>query len=270
MPRLYPFRKRVERVLELTAPPDGVTIAGRTDAIAVGLLMRARLLLHAMALLMDRMLAGATDPTARAILETTFAGGWVLNAPGADVLYLGQHRKKWTIIAEEVEARRKALAAEGQATGGWVDLAIHPELVPFLKDSTDMPPPAELPGFEQMAREGGFGDFYTAYRMITRRAHPNLDAARSRLRWNEETGVFAPISSLTAVELGDPYVGLCVYVVAKFGMLVDERLDWGRAAELHRMLDDMTKQAKTTLREAEAEFGDDANVLSPGDIRNGD
>ena len=57
-----------------------------------------------------------------------------------------------------------------------------------------------------------------SYRMITRRAHPNLDAARSRLSWNEQTGRFAPVAAPTAIELGDTYVELCIYVVAKLGM----------------------------------------------------
>jgi hypothetical protein len=135
-------------------------------------------------------------------------------------------------------------------------LATHPELVPFLKDDSDMPPPADLPPFEQMGTEGGFGEFYTTYRMITRRAHPNLDAARSRLSWNEETGVFAPVSSLTAVELGDPYADLCVYVIAKLGMLVDQRLGWGGATRLEAILVEMTQHAKRTIREAEANVGE--------------
>jgi hypothetical protein len=118
-----------------------------------------------------------------------------------------------------------------------------------------MPQPAKLPPFEHMATEGGFGEFYTAYRMISRRA--NLDAARSRLSWNEETGAFAPLSSLAAVELGNPYAGLCIYVVAKFGMLVDERLGWGRAARLHKVIDDMTQETKSMLRDTEADVGDE-------------
>jgi hypothetical protein len=134
------------------------------------------------------MLAGATDPTARAILETAFAAGWVLSTPGADLLYIAQHRKKWRTIAEEVQEKRKVLA-EGGATGGWVDLGMHPELAPFLEEDEEMPAPAELPSFEQMSRDGGFGEFYTIYRMITRRAHPNLDAARSRFRTLEIRGL---------------------------------------------------------------------------------
>jgi hypothetical protein len=251
MPWANPFGKRIETVLDLTAPPEGTTIEGRAEAIAVGLLMRARVLLHAAALLMDRMLAGATDPTARAILETAFAAGSVLNTPGAELLYIGQHRKKWKTIAEEVQQRQKVLAEEGSATGGWVDLVTHPELAPFLEKDEEMPAHVELPSFEEMSRDGGFGEFYTIYRMITRRAHPNLDAARSRLSWNDETGVFAPVASLTAVELGDPYVELCIYVIAKLGMLVDERLGWGRAAGLHGILDDMTQGARSMLQEAE-------------------
>jgi hypothetical protein len=163
----------------------------------------------------------------------------------------------WRIIAEEVDARRKVLQEELQATGGWISLATHPELVPFLRDEQGMPLPADLPPLKQMATEGGFGEFYTAYRMISRRAHPNLDAARSRLTWNGETGAFAPLSSLAAVELGNPYADLCIYVVAKFGMLVDERLRWGRADRLHEILDEMTTRARTTLEEAEANAGDD-------------
>lgn len=85
---------------------------------------------------------------------------------------------------EEAAAAYALLAEEGAATGGWVDLAMHPELAPFLEEDEEMPAPAELPSFEQMSRDGGFGEFYTIYRMITRRAHPNLDAARSRLSWN--------------------------------------------------------------------------------------
>jgi hypothetical protein len=263
MPWANPFGKRIETVLDLTAPPAGATIEGRAEAIAVGLLMRARVLLHATGLLMDRMLAGATDPTARAILETAFAAGWVLNTPDADLLYIGQHRKKWKTIAEEIQQRQKVLAEEGGGPGGGVDPVIHPELASFLEEDEELPPPAELPSFEQMSRDGGFGEFYTTYRMITRRAHPNLDAARSRLSWDEQTGVFAPVASLTSVELGDPYVELCTYVLAKLGVLVDERLGWGRAAGLHGILDDMAQRAKSMRPGAEAAAENDVEDVTP-------
>jgi hypothetical protein len=257
MPRLNPFSKKVNTVLSLTAPPNGVAIEGRADAIAVGLLMRSRVFLQAMAVLADRMLAGATDPIARAILETAFAASWVLNTPNADLLYIGQHRKKWMTIAAEIQAKSKVLAKESGAPSGWIDLADHPELEPFLEIDETLPPLADLPHLEQMAKDGGFGEFYTVYRMITRRAHPNLDAARSRLSWNEQTGRFAPVAAPTAIELGDTYVELCIYVVAKLGMFVDERLGWGNADGLHAVLDGMTETARTALRNADTVDGDE-------------
>lgn len=123
--------------------------------------------------------------------------------------------EEWKTIATEIQARSKVLAEEGGTPSGWIDLADHPELEPFLENDRALPPPADLPGVEQMAMGGGFGEFYTTYRMITRRAHPNWDAARSRLSWNEQTRRFAPVATPTAVELGDPYVGLCMHVVAR-------------------------------------------------------
>lgn len=96
-----PYSKMIGEVMALTFPPDNKALGPGRESLAVGLLMRARLLLNAQALVSDRILAGATDPLLRAVLEACFTGAWLLADEGALEKYLGHHRMKWRIIAEE-------------------------------------------------------------------------------------------------------------------------------------------------------------------------
>jgi hypothetical protein len=231
VPWVNPFRTRIEEVLAATEPPGGLTLPPGRDAIAVGLLMRMRLLLYASAALGDRMLAGATDPLVRAIVEAAFTAAWVLEDHDAYRRYMNQHQAKWATIARETLANNASLSESHRA-----------ELETFLEE-----PIASRDSdfkFEEIARRGPFAEWYTTYRMITRRAHPNLDAARSRLIWQEDDGVFAVASAPVAVELADAYMWLGVYLVARVGQLVDERLAWGRADALAMVIAPLEEEAE--------------------------
>lgn len=167
MPWANPFRKAIEEVLALTEPPPDVELPPAEEALAVGLLMRARILLRGTALLADRLLGGAADPLARSILEACFTAGWLLADPRAHDTYLGHYRKKWRQIAEEQAGKPAPLNPTVRAE------------LDFFRDRSrvDIPPEADLPSFETQARVGGFGDFYQIYRIASRRAHPDLNAA---------------------------------------------------------------------------------------------
>lgn len=234
-----PFSKTIDEVVSLTFPPADAALEPGPEAVAVGLMMRARMLLHAQAILSDRILAGATDPLVRATLEACFTGTWVLADGDAYQKYVGHHRRKWRIIAEELLGDSKEASPQ-----------VRSQLEPFLnKASKDLPPEASVPSFEEQARVGGLKDFYPTYRMVTRRAHPDLDAARTGLR-GPVAGVFYPNTSPISTALGDPYIRTGVYVVARLGTLVFERLGWEGADKLEGLLARSTDQARAESEQA--------------------
>jgi hypothetical protein len=247
-----PFSKMIDPVLVLTEPPADVVLAPGPEAVAVGLLMRARSLLRAAALVADRMQGGSTDPIIRAILEACFTGAWLLADPDAYDVYHGHHRRKWRIIAEQQAGKPAPVDPEMRA-----------ELEYFLvRERDDMPPEANTPPFDQQAEAGDFTAFYGLYRMITRRAHPDLDAARTGLI--EVEGGFRPNTDPFDVQLGDPYVKAGMYVTAKLGAQIDERLGWGRRTELSDLLVKWTAEAERALDAARAALSDEDPLPEEG------
>jgi hypothetical protein len=193
-------------------------------------MMRARILLRAIALASDRMLGGAADPLVRAILESCFMAGWLLEAQNAYDTYLGHHRKKWRLIAEE--QLNRAIRVN--------DPEIRQELELFLDPTNaELPAEGDTPPFDQQAEIGGFGNFYSTHRMVTRRAHPDLDSARAGLRGGEGANAspFAP-------ELAEVYVTVGIYLIARLGTRVFERVGWSGAAELNAIAERFDEQAR--------------------------
>jgi hypothetical protein len=240
-----PFQKMTREVLELTEPPPDVSVPVGAEAIAVGLLMRARVLLRANALLADRLMGGAADPLARSILEACITAAWLLADDSAYETYLGHYRRKWRVIAEGQQGKVVPLNPEIRAE------------LDFFRDRsrTDIPPEADSPPFDQQAEAGGFEDFYSTYRMITRRAHPDLDAAHTGLIEDEKAGGFRVNPSPIAPELAEVYVKAGIYLVAKLGKQVDERLAWGRADQLGALLGRLGAESKEAIDRA----GDEAS-----------
>lgn len=234
-----PFSQMIEEVVSLTFPPAEAPLAPGPEAVAVGLLMRARMLLRAQAILSDQILAGATDPLVRATLEACITGTWLLADEGGYDKYIGHHRRKWRIIAEEVLGKPRPASPR-----------VKLELEPFLdRESEELPPEASVPSFEEQARIGGLDEFYSTYRMITRRAHPDLDAARTGLTGPEE-GIFHPNTSPISTALGDPYIKTGVYIVARLGAEVFDRLDWEGADKLGQLVDRLRDEARNESERA--------------------
>lgn len=242
MPWANPFRKEIDEVLALTQPPPDVELPPGPEAIAVGLLMRARILLRATALLADRLLGGATDPLVRSILEVCFTAGWLLADPGGYEIYLGHYRKKWRQIAEAQTGKPAPL-----------NPSIRAELAFFLDRSrTDMPPEANLGPFDQQAKTGGFEDFYSLYAMASRRAHPDLNAAKLGLIEQPDLGVMRVNASPIAAELADAYVKMSTYLVARLGAVIAEHLNWENASELVAYVDRLRAEAEADFAAAKA------------------
>jgi hypothetical protein len=214
----------------------GLVLAPGPEAIAVGLLMRARALLRANAALADRMRGGAADPITRAILEIGFTAGWLLSgdddAESRFQQYIGQHTREWGTIARARQQRGAPTSPQIQA-----------ELNPFLDPvSAGLPPAARVPSFEDQAKFSGLGEFYGVYRMACRLVHPNLDAAMTGLV--EVPDGFTIRDPSFGPGLGGVWMEVSTYIVARTGMLVDERLGWNRATELRDLLESITEAAR--------------------------
>jgi hypothetical protein len=254
MPWPNPYAQVISEVITLTQPPADVALDPDRSSLAVGLLMRSRRLLIAQALVSDRILAGTTEPLLRAILEACFTGGWLLADEQSLDLYVGYHRKKWRIIAQDQQSR-------AEASGG----KVHAELAPFLdRTSEDLPPESELPTFEDRARIAGLDGFYPVYRIVSRRAHPDFLAAMSGLRSRGDR-MYQPNTSPIAAELGDTYINTAVYVLARFGAQVDDALGWGKAAELQDLAAGLVAEAAAEAASAaeDAELSDEDGQPDP-------
>jgi uncharacterized protein DUF5677 len=221
------YEQAIAEVLALTEPPDDQELEDQGTAIAAGLLMRARMLLRATAVLGDRMLGGAADPLVRSIVEICFTAGWLLQGSDADVdTYLGDFRRQWAIAARQQQALPRNKASDSVAG----------QLDPFLSALKEgFPGDARLPTLEERAKRSGFGGFYQLYRILTRLVHPELAAANSGLVEVVETGEVIVNASPTVTRLSASFVELGIYLVAKLGQQVDEALSWGRAEELAAM-----------------------------------
>jgi hypothetical protein len=245
MPWASPFRKKIKLVLELTEPPPDVTLDAGVEALAVGLLMRARMLLRAHALLADRMLGGTADSLLRSILEAVFTGAWLLTEPSAYDVFLGHHRKRWRVIAGDQLGRQAP-----------VNPAVRAELEMFLdRSNSEMPPEADVPSFQTQAQLGGFGNFYQVYRMVSRRAHPDLAAARTGLIEDPIGQGFRVNASAVSVELSNVYIEAGTYLVARLGAMVANRLEWDTTARLDGLVQRMNDEAERAFAAARAEFG---------------
>ena len=223
----------VEQVLELTTPPEGFKPALNQDAILIGFLFRCRVYLKALRTLVREGLDEACDPLARAALELSITGQWLMADPGKNFpLVLGAFRRDWQLLRQDYELHIGVPFPDDSHLGPLVD-----------PGALDMPEPVKLPPLPQRAREVGQLIWYAMYRLTSLRSHGTLLAAAVP-ELAAEQGVAAEPSSI-----GRLYLTLASVASLLLAGQASQHFRWDRLARLEELAKTVVAAGTDTPRE---------------------